>query len=128
MAAMKDALSRRSNDRVTQQRQSVHNPKLVAIKSMLEKSFLPHRKGIHREYTSLGYRLEKPILKKWLDVALGDMRLPVRGLKLQGAYTAGLAAKKGATYAKDSIDFILMVKDPKDHPQELKAWGFEAKG
>ena len=38
----------------------------------------------------------------------------------------GLAAKKGVVYAKDSIDFILAVKDGNDSSTTL--WGFEAKG
>ena len=50
-------------------------------------------------------------------------------LKFKGLYTAGLAAKKGEEYAKDSIDFLMLVCDPSTtHPERLQAWGFEAKG
>ena len=52
---------------------------------------------------------------------------PVMGLKVRGAYTAGLAAKKAARYAKDSIDFVITIEDP-DDPDKVKVWGFEAKG
>ena len=130
MDRMKEALSGGGN---TQQSPSPNTssltPQLAATKAILEKSFLPHRKGLHREYTSLGHRLEKPILKNWLEVVREDGTTPVTGLEVKGAYTAGLAAKKGAVHAKDSIDFVLVVKDPSSIvPEELKAWGFEAKG
>ena len=99
-----------------------------ATRAILEKSFLPHRKGKTREHCSLGHRLETPILKKWVEVASGSHVLHPRlpGLKsVEAAFKAGLAAKKGAVYAKDSIDFVLAVQDDDD---ELLAWGFEAKG
>ena len=111
------------------QNDSVLTPKLAATKSILEKSFLPHRKGKHREHTSLGHWLEKPILKQWIKVANDEYDSPVAGMKFKGLYTAGLAAKKGEEYAKDSIDFVMLVCDPSaTHPEKLKAWGFEAKG
>lgn len=99
-----------------------------ATRAILEKSFLPHQKGKAREHCSLGHRLETPILKKWVEVASDSHVLhpPLPGLKsVEAAFTAGLAAKKGALYAKDSIDFVLAVRDDDD---ELLAWGFEAKG
>ena len=75
-----------------------------------------------------GNRLEKAIVKKWLYLAK-DLNSPVLGLKVYGVYTAGLAAKKGKPYAKDSIDFVLVVHDPLDtDPEALKVWGFKAKG
>ena len=46
-------------------------------------------------------------------------------MHIEGSYTAGLAAKKGRTYAKDSVDFFLTIYDDND---ELQTWGFEAKG
>ena len=46
---------------------------------------------------------------------------------MKSSYTAGLAAKKDVPYAKDSVDFVLLVRDPIDSPF-LKPWGFEAKG
>ena len=45
----------------------------------------------------------------------------------KGAYTAGLAAKKGAVYAKDSIDFLVTIKDQLDNGIS-KVWRFEVKG
>ena len=102
-------------------------PKDLVIKAMLEKSFLPHQKGPAPEYCSLGHRLEVPILKSWIDHANGPSS-PTDDLVIEGAYTAGLEAKKGATYAKDSIDFVLTVQDPTTLQDDLETWGFEAKG
>ena len=49
-------------------------------------------------------------------------------IHVEGAYTAGLAAKKNAIYAKDSVDFVLTVNDPRSEDgDEIVAWGFEAK-
>ena len=76
---------------------------------------------------------------------------PVPFVNIKGAYNAGLAAKKGAVYAKDSIDFVLLVENDissysfsgedtdsdsdsdsiSSHGRatsNLKAWGFEVKG
>ncbi len=117
-------------------------PKEMAIVKILEKSFLPHQKGDKREHCSLGHRLEKPILKKWVQYIQNDPGSPVPGLQVKSAYTAGLAAKRGARHAKDSIDFVVLVKEEPpsssldeilklqdDNDEvELKAWGFEAKG
>jgi hypothetical protein len=51
--------------------------------------------------------------------------------KCEGAYSAGLAAKKGAVYAKDSVDFIITVqKAGSIHGIDddiIVPWGFEAK-
>ena len=128
---MQDALAGENDDAASQQGQNdvVLSPKLAATMSILQKSFLPHRKGVHCEYASLGHCLEKPILKNWM-YAMKDLHSPVIGLKVYGGYTAGLAAKKGKSYAKDSIDFILVVGDPSDAEdgEALKVWGFEAKG
>ena len=81
-----------------------------AARAILQKSFLPHQKGKAREHCSLGHRLELPILHNWTQVVTGDTS-PVLGLKVRGAYTAGLAAKQGAPYAKDSIDFVITVTE-----------------
>ena len=97
-----------------------------ATKAILQKSFLPHQKGKAREHCSLGHRLELPILNSWLSIVdQEDEYAP--GIEVKGAYTAGLAAKKGAEFAKDSIDFIITIKD-NDNGGLVKAWGFEAKG
>ena len=92
-------------------------------RAILEKSFLPHQKGSKREHCSLGHSLETPIVRRWIEVA--DEIFP--NLEVNGVYTCGLAAKKGAVYAKDSIDFILAVEDG-DTSSFPKLWGFEAKG
>jgi hypothetical protein len=105
----------------------VFSPTNAATKAILEKSFLPHMKGISREYCSLGHRLEKPILSSWINTVGEENRDgPTYGFhfEIEAAFTAGLAAKKDAIYAKDSIDFVLIVKDN----GVLKPWGFEAKG
>ena len=103
---------------------SAEDAKADCIEAVLKKSFLPHQKGQAREHCSLGHRLEIPILKSWIKVAKGD-ESPVQGLTIKGAYTAGLAAKKGVTYAKDSIDFLVTLQETQG---PLKVWGFEAKG
>ena len=96
--------------------------KEAAVRAILEKSFLPHQKGQKREYCSLGHRLEVPILKSWIEVA--SECASFADLEVKGAFTAGLAAKQGALYAKDSIDFSITVQDQ----GFLETWGFEAKG
>ena len=122
----------------------------AAIVAMLNRSFLPHQKGVKREHCSLGHKLEKPILKKFIQMTKKEGRTsPVPFVNIKGAYTAGLAAKKGAVYAKDSIDFVLLVENDissysfsdtdsdsdfdsdSSHggaTSNLKAWGFEVKG
>ena len=93
-------------------------PKDLAIVKILEKSFLPHQKGDHREHCSLGHRLEKPILKKWITFIRSHPDSPAPGLCVKGAYTAGLAEKRDAPHAKDSIDFLLLVKE---HPPPISS-------
>jgi hypothetical protein len=46
----------------------------------------------------------------------------VRGLKVNGAYSAGLLAKQGSPWAKDSIDFILTMNSRADNDE---LWGVE---
>lgn len=53
-------------------------------------------------------------------------KFPIDYLKIKGAYSAGLAAKRGSVYAKDSIDFLVIVDDPDNLYYE--PWGFECKG
>ncbi len=107
---------------------SILSPKDAAVKEVLMKSFQkPHGAGKHREYCSLGHRLELPILKKWIKLVTDRTNTAgslVPGLSVEGAYNVGLAAKKGALYAKDSVDFVLPVKEN----GQWKVWGFEAKG
>ena len=102
--------------------------KSEAIQSILNKSFLPHQKGQNREYCILGHELEIPILKSWIRMVTSGPESPQPGLQVHSAFTAGLAAKKGAVYAKDSIDFLVTVCDPSSGSYAIKVWGFEAKG
>ena len=84
----------------------------ASIIAMLNRSFLPHQKGTKREHCSLGHRLEKPILKKIIEMIKKEgSSSPAPFVNIKGAYTAGLAAKKGAVYAKDSINFVLLVEN-----------------
>ena len=96
----------------------------LAIKAILQKSFLPHQKGATREACSMGHILEQPVLEKWIATT-SMRRYPVQALKVNGAYTAGLVAKQDSPWAKDSIDFILTVShhDLEDH----QTWGAEVK-
>ncbi len=110
--------------RTTKQRTKLP-PKDEATRAILERSFLPHQKGKAREHCTLGHRLELPILKNWIELT-SENNFPCPGLKVKGAYSAGLAAKKDAIYAKDSIDYIIFVEE--EDGQDLKPWGFEAKG
>jgi hypothetical protein len=104
----------------------VLSPKEAATKAILEKSFLPHMKGSAREYCSLGHRLERPILSSWINTVEDKRDDPLFGFEFEilAAFTAGLAAKKDAMYAKDSVDFVVIVAENGD----LTPWGFEAKG
>ncbi len=101
-------------------------PKDAATKAILERSFMPHIKNTaKREHCSLGHRLEIPILASWIQ----DAALPIHKIDVKGAYSAGLAAKQNATYAKDSVDFVLTIKAGEEGgEQEIDTWGFEAKG
>ena len=116
---------------------NLSSPEESAILAILEKSFLPHQKGKLREYCSLGQKMELPNLKHWLqavrngaaaDEEDAEHSHAFSGISVEGAYSAGLAARKGATYAKDSVDFVLMVHDEASAGDRLVAWGFEAKG
>ena len=118
---------------VTDLEQSASNnlsPTDATIKAILQKSFLPHQKGEKREHCSMGHRLEVPILKSWIQI-IKEANIfensDYEGIEVMRVYTAGLAQKMGAPYAKDSINFLMTVKDP-DHQNELCWWGFEAKG
>ena len=79
-----------------------------------------------------GHRLEKPILKAWDDVLQDEYQTPQKDLSLVSAFSVGLAAKKNHEYAKDSIDFVMIVRDPScftaTNCNVCKVWGFEAKG
>ena len=99
-------------------------PKEAAIEAILQRSFLPHQKGPAREACSIGHILEKPILEKWV-AETAKRGYPVRGLSVNGAYTAGLVAKQGSPWAKDSIDFIASTKSNANPLHEL--WGLEIK-
>lgn len=119
------------------------DPKDLALKKILDRSFLPFQKGEDREHCSLGHRLEKPILKNWISLMKNLPDSPAPSLVVRAAYTAGLASRKGFPYAKDSIDFILLVEKEEpgpflpdddsffqddDEEKDLEVWGFEAKG
>ena len=112
-----------ANQEQDQQQNDGLSPEDAIIQAVLTKSFLPHQKGVKREYCSLGHRLEIPVVKNWVQVAR-DMQPSV---VVRGVYSTGLAAKREKEHAKDSIDFIMTVEDPKEGGI-LKAWGFEAKG
>ncbi len=104
------------------------DPKNAATKEIMKRSYLPQQKGEKREHCSLGHKLEKPIVQKWINLMHGngvDDSPDPEIKKVLGVYTAGLAAKKNAEYAKDSIDFIVVVELADSSTQ---TWGFEAKG
>ena len=92
------------------------------VKAILVKSFMPHQKGKAWEHCSFGHKLELPILDKWVQVAIGT-ESPVPGLTVMGAHTAGLAAKRGAVHAKDSIDFVVTVAEAEgNETNRVKSW------
>ena len=96
----------------------------LAIRAILQRSFLPHQKGAAREACSMGHILEQPVLEKWI-AATAKRGYPVRALKINGAYSAGLVAKQDAPWAKDSIDFVLTVSHRGLDEHQL--WGVEVK-
>ena len=109
------------------------SPKDSAICSILQKSFLQPQKGKAREYCSLGHKMELPNLKHWVQASCNssDTQSPgFDGVEVEDVYTVGLAARKRAEYAKDSIDFLMIVLDDKfsEHEDDVCFWGFEAKG
>lgn len=123
-----------SSASVDEEEQAIKN----ASKAILEKSFLPHRKGKLREYCTLGHQLETPILKNWIKVFKDrGIRDFCEAVEVRGAYSAGLAAKRDADYAKDSVDFVLTMKkssivatilNDDDDDEDFEVWGFESKG
>ena len=100
------------------------SPVAAATRAILVKSFMPHQKGEKREHCSLGHRLEVPILRNFITSLQSAPEY--NAIVVRGAYSAGLAAKVGKPYAKDSIDFVLAVDDPDEESTQM--WGFEAKG
>ena len=48
-----------------------NSARIAAITAILKKSFLPFRKGAARDTCNLGHRLEKPILKSWVEIVRG---------------------------------------------------------
>lgn len=99
------------------------SPSGAAIRAILQRSFLPHQKGAAREACSMGHALERPILEKWAAVEVPKRGYPIRGLQVNGAYTAGLVAKLDCPWVKDSIDFIVTTFLPTGH----EMWGVEVK-
>ena len=100
------------------------SPTAAATRAILAKSFMPHQKGEKREHCSLGHRLEVPILRNFISSIQSAPEY--NAIVVRGAYSAGLAAKVGKPYAKDSIDFVLAVDDLEEGSTQM--WGFEAKG
>lgn len=103
---------------------NLNNIENAATKLILEKSFMKHEKGTEREYCKDGHRLEAPIMRKWLNKTKSDDSILLNGARIMGVYTAGLAARKRAMHAKDSIDFILCVELC---DREAVPWGVEIK-
>ena len=100
------------------------------IKSILAKSFQPHQKGKLREHCTIGHKLELPILSKFCK----ELDDPPRGhphyySKVRSAFTAGLVEKVNEPWAKDSIDFLILVQDISidDDDDNEEMWGVEIK-
>jgi len=85
---------------------------------------LKHQKGEEREYCKQGHKLEAPIMKQWITEAMDGSFDDTRDATFLGAYTAGLAARKNAIHARDSIDFILSVEM---EDGSVVPWGVEIK-
>ncbi len=102
------------------------NPEQAAMRAILERSFLPHQKGEQREDCSMGHILERPILERWI-AQIPKRGFPARSLRVGGAYTAGLVAKKDAAWVKDSIDFVLTTLHNNRDLVHQDLWGIEVK-
>ena len=100
-------------------------PADAAIKAIISKSFLPHQKGEQREACTMGHLLERPVLEKWIKET-SKRGYPIRNLKINGAYSAGLVEKQDSPWAKDSIDFVLTVSF-RGMEGGHHAWGVEIK-
>ena len=97
-------------------------PKKVAIKAMLEKSFQGRQLGQQREHCSLGHFLETPIFLSFSnDINEGE---EFDSFTVLSAYTAGLVAKTGKPWAKDSVDFVATVETSMGFTE---AWPIEIK-
>ena len=95
------------------------------IKAMLERSFMKPLKGNMREHCQLGHKLELPIARDWMtdlnEKSLFEKR------KVVSFHKVGLVSKKGAPWAKDSIDFIYFILDEDDNDEDVELVGVEIK-
>ena len=106
--------------------QTAEPTKDKVVKSILQKSFLPHQKGKLREYCSFGHVLELPIMSSFAKELLRpDRTHPHYRRKVVSVFTAGLVEKKCEPWVKDSIDFLAVVKNV--FTDEKEVWGVEIK-
>jgi len=118
-------LEEASSSTTTTARVNLNHVEHAAMRCVLERSFLKHQKGEEREYCKQGHKLEAPIMKQWITEAMdGSFDIDTRDATFLGAYTAGLAARKNAIHARDSIDFILSVEM---EDGSVVPWGVEIK-
>jgi hypothetical protein len=114
-----------SSSTTTTARVNLNHVEHAAMRCILERSFLKHQKGEEREYCKQGHKLEAPIMKQWINETMDSSSdIDVQGATCLGCYTTGLAARKNAIHARDSIDFILSVEM---EDESIVPWGVEIK-
>jgi hypothetical protein len=98
--------------------------KIDTIKAILKWSFMKTLTGSAKEYTSLGHKLETPILLAFMnEINSNDETINGNDLFVRSAFKIGLVEKIDSPYAKDSIDFLAVVSDQGVN----KCWGVEIK-
>ena len=110
---------------VTETNQHPLSANQKVIQTILKHSFMPHQKGKLREYCSRGHQLELPILIKWI-AETKKISFPSH-ICIKQAFTAGLVEKKNCPWAKDSVDFLMLVEDDLFQDDEVEVWGVEIK-
>ena len=100
------------------------NSENVSAKTLLgvimQSSFMPRLTGINLEYCRLGHQLEGPLAKEILKMAKAKKTV----FPIDRLYEAGLVAKQGRPFIKDSADLLgssLINGKQTIHPVELKS-------
>ena len=95
------------------------------MKALLERSFMRPLKGIAKEHCAMGHKLELPIAIDWMNDVHEKKLFHGYHFKILSLIKAGLVAKKGYPWVKDSIDFIASIYN--EESSEVEIWGIEIK-
>ena len=97
----------------------------AVTKAVLQRSFMKPLKGAQREHCKMGHKLELPIGNDFMRDLNTESMLP--GFKVLSLHSAGLVGKKRSPWAKDSIDFIAVIRNENSPMLDIELWGIEIK-